>query len=142
MYMPSQFDVRDRAVAAQLMRAHPFASLISVDEAGLPFVTHLPLHLDAWADQDDNPELGTLLGHCARGNPHWKYLTARPQAVVFQNLPRRHTASPGTKGPRGIILGEAFPQHHGHLLEDILPGHWVSNHRADEGSQVRLDFEK
>jgi len=82
MYMPSQFDVKDRAVAAQLMGAHPFASLISVDEAGLPFVTHLPLHLDAWADRDDNLELGTLLGHCARGNPHWKYLAARPQAVV------------------------------------------------------------
>ena len=28
------------------MREHPFASLISIDDAGLPFVTHLPLHLE------------------------------------------------------------------------------------------------
>jgi transcriptional regulator len=58
------------------MREHPFASLISVDEGGLPFVTHLPLHI-----QDSGDEL-VLLGHVARPNPHWRYLQARPQAVV------------------------------------------------------------
>ena len=83
MYMPAHFDNKDLAVAAQVMRAHPFASLISVDGGGLPFVTHLPLH---WEDvatngQGDAP-FGCLLGHCARGNPHWKYLAERPQAVV------------------------------------------------------------
>jgi transcriptional regulator len=78
MYMPAQFDSKDIAVAAQVMRSHPFASLISVDDAGLPFVSHLPLH---WEEPQD-AEHGCLLGHCARGNPHWKFLTARPQAVV------------------------------------------------------------
>ena len=78
MYMPAQFDSKDIAVAAQVMRSHPFASLISIDDAGLPFVTHLPLH---WEETKD-AEQGRLLGHCARGNPHWKFLTARPQAVV------------------------------------------------------------
>lgn len=83
MYMPSQFDVKDRVVASQLMRAHPFASLISVDDVGLPFVTHLPLHLDSGVErQDGQSAVDTLLGHCARGNPHWKYLAARPEAVV------------------------------------------------------------
>ena len=78
MYMPAQFDSKDIAVAAQVIRSHPFASLISIDDAGLPFVTHLPLH---WEETQD-AEHGRLLGHCARGNPHWKFLTARPQAVV------------------------------------------------------------
>jgi transcriptional regulator len=78
MYMPAQFDSKDIAVAAQVMRSHPFASLISVDDTGLPFVSHLPLH---WEETKD-VEHGRLLGHCARGNPHWKFLTARPQAVV------------------------------------------------------------
>lgn len=27
------------------MRSHPFANLISNDDRGLPYVTHLPLHL-------------------------------------------------------------------------------------------------
>lgn len=46
MYLPPQFAAKDAATAIDLMRAHPFASLISVDDDGLPFVTHLPLHLE------------------------------------------------------------------------------------------------
>ena len=82
MYLPTQFDPKDVQVAAQVMRSHPFASLISVDEGGLPFVTHLPLHLLSEPGQDGALLPHTLLGHCARGNPHWKYLAARSQAVV------------------------------------------------------------
>lgn len=78
MYMPPQFNGTDRAIAAELMRAHPFATLISNDDSGLPFVTHLPLVLD-----DRGEEGGfALLGHCAKPNPHWRYLQARPTAVV------------------------------------------------------------
>lgn len=82
MYLPPQFDSKDGAVAAKVMRSHPFASLISVDDAGLPFVTHLPLHLETVLDEDGKPVPHTLLGHCARGNPHWKYLASCPKAVV------------------------------------------------------------
>ena len=58
------------------MRAHPFASLISVDDDGFPFVTHIPLILTQHKEQH------VLLGHCAKPNPHWRYLQARPQALV------------------------------------------------------------
>jgi transcriptional regulator len=78
MYLPPQFNAKDRQHAERLMRAHPFASLISNDNDGLPFVTHLPLHLDDAA----TPEKMVILGHCAKPNPHWRYLAARPQAVV------------------------------------------------------------
>lgn len=77
MYLPPQFNVKDRKVAWDVMRSHPFASLISNDDDGLPFVTHIPLHLVAG---EAVPE--KLLGHCAKPNPHWRYLEARPQAVV------------------------------------------------------------
>ena len=77
MYMPPHFNSQDRAIAAELMREHPFASLISNDGDGLPYVSHLPLVLD------DRGEGGfALLGHCAKPNPHWRYLQARPQALV------------------------------------------------------------
>lgn len=76
MYLPPQFKSEDRAHALSLMREHPLASLISTDDDGLPFVTHLPLHVQA---QDDSM---LLLGHVAKPNPHWRYLLARPQAVV------------------------------------------------------------
>jgi transcriptional regulator len=76
MYQPPQFNSKDREHAAQLMREHPFASLISNDDDGLPFVTHLPLHLE------DRDGAFRLLGHCARANPHWKYLQRRPAALA------------------------------------------------------------
>ena len=76
MYQPPHFKSSDPAVASDLMREHPFASLISGDDDGLPFVTHLPLHLESTGNAF------TLLGHCAKPNPHWRYLQARPTALV------------------------------------------------------------
>ena len=76
MYQPPQFRSQDPAIAAGLMRAHPFASLISTDDAGFPFVTHLPLHLE------EEGGAFVLWGHCAKPNPHWRHLQARPQALV------------------------------------------------------------
>ena len=75
MYLPPQFK-GDAGQAAALMQSHPFASLISTDEAGLPYVTHLPLHLIEEGGQT------LLLGHCAKPNPHWRYLQDRPKALV------------------------------------------------------------
>ena len=77
MYLPPQFNEKDRAVAAELMRASPFASLITTDDEGLPFVTHLPLVLEARGTDDLR-----LWGHCAKPNPQWRHLQARPRAVV------------------------------------------------------------
>src|SRR5690606_5824555 len=62
--------------AAALIRENPFASLISCDGEGLPYVTHLPLHLEARGDNF------VLLGHVARANPHAGFLAQRPTAVV------------------------------------------------------------
>ncbi len=91
MYLPPQFNAKDRAHAARLVREHAFASLISNDDDGVPFVTHLPLHLVDGTKAgsvrtegavDPTSTHWTLLGHCAKPNPHWRYLQARPQAVA------------------------------------------------------------
>lgn len=76
MYMPPQFASKDTAIARDLICAHPFASLISVDDDGLPFVTQLPLHLE------EAGESFLLLGHVARPNPHGRFLRERPTAKV------------------------------------------------------------
>ena len=76
MYLPPQFKTDDPALAMAIMRAPPFASRTSTDAEGLPFITHLPLHVE---------EVGTgfrLLGHVARPNPHAGILRERPLAVV------------------------------------------------------------
>ena len=77
MYLPPHFCSTDPAHAKALVRAHPLASLVSTDDDGFPFVSHLPLHLQESADGP-----WVLQGHCAKANPHWRYLQARPQALV------------------------------------------------------------
>ena len=79
MYVPKHFEVTDTAWCHALMRAQSFAVMITADEAGAPFATHLPFLLD-----DTRGPHGTLRGHVARANPHWRYLAAgRPTLAVF-----------------------------------------------------------
>lgn len=76
MYLPSPFDSKDSALAQALMRDYPLATLISTDDDGFPVASYLPLNLN-W---DEDP--WRLSGHCARANPQWQHLQARPQALV------------------------------------------------------------
>lgn len=89
MYLPRQFNMPEHAQA--LMRAHPLAQLVSVDEAGFPFVTPLPLKLELRGEQV------WLLGHVARGNPHGALLAARPQALAC------------FMGPQGYLSPRIYP---------------------------------
>jgi transcriptional regulator len=77
MYLPPHFKSNNRAVALEVMRAHPFASLVSVDGEGWPYVTHLPLHV-----QEEEGGGLVIWGHVAKPNSHWRYLQERPQALV------------------------------------------------------------
>lgn len=80
MYLPSRFEARDRALALQLMREHPFALLATVDDEGLPFISHLPMVV-----QEGEGDGLSIWCHCAKPNPLWRHLQARPRArVVFQ----------------------------------------------------------
>lgn len=65
MYQPALFREERIEPMHELMRAHPFATLVSLQPGGLS-ADHLPLVL--------HPELlklGTLRGHIAKGNPLW-----------------------------------------------------------------------
>ena len=78
MYTPKHFAETDSAAQA-LMRAHPFATLISSGE-GEPTASHLPLILDS----SRGPH-GTLRGHMARANPQWQsFAGATGVLVIFQ----------------------------------------------------------
>jgi transcriptional regulator len=75
MYLPKQFSHPEHA--GTIMREHPFASLVTTDDSGFPFVAHLPLKL-----MEEGGPTSLLLGHCARGNPLWGYLQQRPLALA------------------------------------------------------------
>jgi transcriptional regulator len=79
MYIPKQFQITDTAWCHTLMRAQSFAAMITADDAGVPFATHLPMLVDP-----ARGPLGTLRGHVARANPHWRYVAAgRPTLLIF-----------------------------------------------------------
>jgi transcriptional regulator len=78
MFQPDHFRVDDVPEMHALMRARPFAALISSGSAGL-YATHLPTVL-----KEEGP-WGTIECHLARANPHWKDLAAGGEALmIFQ----------------------------------------------------------
>lgn len=97
MYVPGHFKEDDTARLHALMRAHPFALLVSAID-GAPFATHLPMVLDA-----AEGARGTLRCHLARANPHWRGLERDgacltvfqgPNAYVSPNWYDKHPAVP------------------------------------------------
>ena len=75
MYIPKHFE-GDETAGREIMKSHGWALLTTADEAGVPFTTHLAL---VW--EDDGSPHGSLLGHIARANAHWK-LFSRPAASL------------------------------------------------------------
>jgi transcriptional regulator len=76
LYEPRHFRVDDRALAVEVMLAHPFATLVSVID-GAPALTHLPLHV-----VQDGERLH-LIGHLARANEHGAALDGRSATAIF-----------------------------------------------------------
>ncbi len=74
LYIPPAFVSENRAEMLALIRAAPFATLITSVAGCAPHITHLPLLL-----LDD----GQLTGHVARANPHWQAFEAGHTVAVF-----------------------------------------------------------
>ena len=77
MYLPKQFTHPEHA--RTIIRENPFASLVSNDDEGFPFVSHIPIKLIA---HEADPQHDLLLGHVAKGNPHAAFLRQRPQVLL------------------------------------------------------------
>ena len=84
MYTPSAFAETRIEVMHELMRAYPFAALVTMGSAGL-VATHLPLVLHAEAS-----EYGTLRGHMARANSQWTQASDSPDALVIFSGPHQY----------------------------------------------------
>jgi transcriptional regulator len=89
MYQPDHFRVEDVAQMHALMRARPFATLVSGNAAGL-YASHLPTVLK------EEDRLGVIECHFARPNPHWKELAAGEALMIFQ-------------GPQGYVTPNWYP---------------------------------
>lgn len=74
MYLPTHFVQADAAVWQALVRAQPFATLVTPAGAGFT-ADHLPFEYDAQA--------GLLQGHVARANPLWREANGRDVLAIF-----------------------------------------------------------
>jgi transcriptional regulator len=77
MYVPEPFKEERVPVLHDAMRRIGFATLVSSGAAGL-VASHVPLIL-----AEDAGPLGTLYGHVARANDHWRDLGTVPQALAI-----------------------------------------------------------
>ncbi len=95
MYIPKPYRMEDQDALVAFMRAHSFATLVSVVD-GAPFATHLPLVVTT---EDEGV---TLTGHLARANPHWQAfgqgetlaIFAGPHAYVSPSLYEKRESVP------------------------------------------------
>ncbi|WP_462382875.1 FMN-binding negative transcriptional regulator [Pseudomonas sp. Marseille-QA0892] len=79
MYIPKPFRQADKAQLIRHIHLSRLATVVSVSPEGL-IATHLPLVFDEQAGPH-----GTLYGHLARANPHWRGVVATQETlIIFQ----------------------------------------------------------
>jgi len=97
MYIPKHFEGGEPS-GREIMQAHSWALLMTSDEQGAPFATHLAL---LW--QDDGSEHGSLIGHMARANAHWKLFARPAESLALFWGPHAYVSptwyTPGVKVP-------------------------------------------
>jgi transcriptional regulator len=71
---------------ARLVRENPFALVVSAVD-GVPVATHVPVILEG-----DTVAGGTLLGHLARANPHWRSWESSPDVLVVFSGPHGYVS--------------------------------------------------
>jgi transcriptional regulator len=100
LYNPAHFREERTEVLHGLVREHGLATLVTAGSEGL-IATHLPMVLDP-----EPQPFGTLRGHVAIANSHWREAERSPEALaVFQ-------------GPTSYITPSWYPskQEHGRVV--------------------------
>ena len=110
MYTPSHFAGTDAADARALMRAYPFATLITTAPEG-PHITHLPMLVDE----------GLLHAHMARANPHWRAFAQGATVAVF-NGPHAYISPSWYVNPDREVPTWNYAAVHAHGAPELIEG--------------------
>ncbi len=97
MYVPKHFAEDDVGALHALMRAHAFALLTTARLGEAPVATHLPLVLD-----ESRGKYGTLIGHVARANPHWRAFDGKTPALAVFSGPHAYVSARWYGGVRQV----------------------------------------
>lgn len=119
MYQPAHFEQTDPEALHGLMRAHPLAALVTVQE-GLPTADHLPLVYDE--------ATRTLRGHVARANPVWRVAAGQPVLAVFHG-PQAYVSPswyPGKAATHKVVPTWNYAVVHAHgVLRAVDEAPWL-----------------
>ena len=139
MYTPAQFKIDDAAAAHALMRAAPFAILVTTGSEGLT-ATHLPTVLKA----DAASPLGRIECHVARPNPQWRTFAPEADALVIFQGPDAYIR-PGWY-PSKVEHGKVVPTwnysavHAYGRLEAVQDRAWLLAHVSELSRQQEMPF--
>jgi transcriptional regulator len=139
MYTPSYFRVADTADVHAMMRAQPFAILVTHASEGIT-ATHLPTVLKVDADCP----LGRIECHLARPNPQWKTLASDIDALMIFQGPEAYIR-PGwypSKAEHGKVVptwNYAAVHAYGHL-ETVEDKDWLLAHVSELSDQQEAPY--
>lgn len=140
MYVPEHYRLEDASQALAIMRANPFATLVSHDADGL-MATHMPTLV-----QQDGDAV-TIECHLARPNPHWKRLDATTDAesLIIFGGPHAYIR-PGwypSKAENGKVVPTwNYASVHAYgRAETIQDGDWLLRHVTALTAQQEAPYE-
>ena len=113
LYVPSSFEPGDRAAAARLVHDHPFATLVTPADPE-PLISHVPLLL-----QPTSEPHGTLVGHVARANPHWRAAAGVESIAVFHG-PHAYVSPSWYADPAAMVPTWNYATVHAHGPLEIV----------------------
>ncbi len=128
MFIPDHFKLGGVAEHHALMRAYPFAALITTSDAGYE-VTHLPTVLKS------EGELGLIECHVSRANPHWRTIATSGRGLLIYTGPQAYI-TPGWY-PSKAAHGKAVPTWnyavvHAHGTAEIVDDRdWLVRHVSE-----------
>src|SRR5215468_3380313 len=140
MYTPGYFRVEDTADAHAMMRARPFAILVTQGSEGLT-ATHLPTILKV----DDARPLGSIDCHLARPNPQWKTFTPDVDALMIFQGPEAYIR-PGwypSKAEHGKVVptwNYAAVHAYGRL-QTVEDKDWLLSHVSELSEQQEAPYD-
>ncbi len=125
MFVPDHFKLGGVAEQHALMRAYPFAALITTSDAGYE-VTHLPTVLKS------EGELGLIECHVSRANPHWRTIAAGARALLIYTGPQAYITPawyPSKAAHGKVVPTWNYAVVHAHGVAEIVDDReWLVRH--------------
>lgn len=141
MYNPTHFKNADLPKLQKLIETHSFATVITTKN-GHCAVSHLPLLLDR-----NRGKYGTLKGHIAKANPHWKDLESADILCIFHG-PHGYISPSWYVDPLNVptwnyavvhVRGQAKLFHEESKIEEILT-QLVDHHESRFGQPWKYEL--